>query len=400
MNQAKISAGGNLTIELQPEMWRLLINGSGAERVLVEAESGFPIRYAASFGAQRRLPESTLPTDYVQRVVVGWSGRDEAWHLGLMLEPSIAETRGSRWCEIAHWPDPDANLYADIATQAGEGLAQHIKRPFNFVPPKPAEERAAYVASLTAPPLAPLPLKFDQWTLTQPTPAILSFTLASSWGRGKLFRTVWYTFWAAVFILLSVTSLTSGIALPRMGTLTITLPNQPEVTVTLPPETLVYAGFACAALLVLLAISSFLRAATAVKRIEVDGELREVRGMRGRRTIKWRIPASALDSVYASQIVSRFNPRRSDEGRTVNYGELLLYLKEGAFKHIVATHNFEDKLPVKPRLSEIGEVNIDVSNEDSVTPLTAHDAHTPLQAAALYVARTLDLPARYDQRVK
>ncbi len=137
---SRISAAQNLTIEIEDNRWRLLTNGDGPERVLVEAAPGEPLRYIPLFASKRHLPDiGVLPIERVQRVVLGWSGSDGAWHLGLMLDPDLAEMRGSRWCEMAHWIDPDRSLYGRQATEAGESLAESIAKPFNLIPPREEE---------------------------------------------------------------------------------------------------------------------------------------------------------------------------------------------------------------------------------------------------------------------
>ncbi|GEM_PF-599422 len=430
MYQDRISAGGNLTIETGKSggaggsPWRLYINSGGAERLLVEVEAGQPIRYAPIFATQRRMPAGSITAAQVQRVVVGWSNRDESWHLGMMLAPELAQQRGSRWCELAHWPDSDTTLYGDIATQAGESLAAHLDRPFNFVPPRPddlaanaesseserfsaapprtaAYGEAAYRSATPAPaypvaearpapppPLPALPLQFERWTLSQRSPSELTLKLSPSWGRARLLRALWYMLWAGVFVILAVTSLNSGIALPRMGT--INLPN--GISFTPPQETLVYAGFVCAVILVLAAFANLISAARVVKRIEIDGSMREVRGMRGKRIV-WGIPAADLEAVYASHVVSSVKPN-SSKPRTVHYGELLLLVRDAGFKHLLSQHNFDDKISPQPPLDGVDP------NEEVIVPLTQHTAQTEIHAAALYIARTLNIPARYDQRVR
>src|SRR6185369_11802124 len=139
----RISAAGNLTIEVKPESWRLIVNGNSQERVLVEVSPGEPIRYIPTFAAKRRLPDTgKLPIENIQRVVLGWSNEDESWHLGLLLTPELASARGSRWCEIALWPDPVVNVFSDISSQAGRTLARTITRPFNLIEPPVEAERA------------------------------------------------------------------------------------------------------------------------------------------------------------------------------------------------------------------------------------------------------------------
>src|SRR5690606_40996963 len=53
--------------------------------------------------------------------------------LGLLLEMELAQERGSRWCEIAHWPDPSTTVFQELAARAGESLAQVTTRPFHLV---------------------------------------------------------------------------------------------------------------------------------------------------------------------------------------------------------------------------------------------------------------------------
>lgn len=424
VNVNRLAAGGGLTIETRPDVWRLLING---DKVLLEAVSaGQPIYYSAMFASQRRLPPEGLSTDDIQRVVVGWSVKDESWHLGLMLEPQLADQRGNRWVELAGWSDPDTDLFDDTAVQAGERLAAQIGRAFNRVEPRPLEQRQSMairesrlpasereysgfgadrpaVSTAFIPPAAvmpALPIHFDLWTLAQSAPQMLTLSLSNAWGRAKLVRAGWYIVWAGVFTLLAIASLTSGIAFPRMGTLTLDLPNQPPIDIAPPALTLVIAGFVCAGLLIIAALVNIIRAASAIKRIEIDGQRGLVRGMKGRRAA-WSIPASAMQSVYASQIVTRATPVKRSGGeyptRNVRYGELLLHLSDDQFKHLISQSTFDDKLP-----AHVVDANAitEAINQDRVSPLLPQTAYTPLQAAAVLTAQALNLPARYDERVK
>src|SRR5512145_1151081 len=177
----RISAAGNLTIEVSPERWRLIANGNGQEQVLVEALPGEPLQYRPAFAQKRRLPDTgKLPGEQIQRVVLGWSQQDEAWHLGLLLGPELAELRGSRWCEMARWPDPETGVFVEIANQAGRSLASALGRPYNFITPEPKTETAAAPSV----PLPVLPLELDQWTLEKADH--LQLRRSSRWVRGHV----------------------------------------------------------------------------------------------------------------------------------------------------------------------------------------------------------------------
>ena len=375
----RISAGSNLSIDMQREHWRLLTNGDGMEKVLVEARPGQPLRYVATFGTQRRLPHNgTLAPDEVDRVVLGWSNRDESWHLGLMLKSELAQSRGSRWCGLAFWPDPDTDLYRDIASRAGETLAQKLERPFTLIPPRAGGAAPAYGTGYdhwtpaAAPPME-LPFKIDHWKLQRAQdPLLLELKLSSAWGRARLLRAAWYILWAGVFVVLSVTSLSAGIAPPQ-------------------PELLPYAGLAGAVFLILFSLVTLFGAVRRGKRIEIDGRTRTIRGMRGRRAT-WSYSADELNSVYVSLLLTKANRRKRT--RHATYGELNLCKHDGTFSHVIAQGQADEKIPV------LEGTPPEVANAEQVIPLTPQIAYTRLQAAALVIAQTLQLPAQYDQRIK
>jgi hypothetical protein len=152
----QISAANNLVIEMDTTRWRLLLDGHDDSvfatdaNVLVEAVSGDALRYQALFGEKHHLPDGGVITpEQIQRVVLGWSSSDNAWHLGMMLSQEIALTRGSRWCELARWSETDAGQPGGAATQAGTSLAFTLQRPFNLVPPKAGVNGAGFSLSDT-----------------------------------------------------------------------------------------------------------------------------------------------------------------------------------------------------------------------------------------------------------
>lgn len=393
----RIYAGSNLRIEVQPDRWILLANTSQGDTVLAEAAPGEPLRYIPDFASQRRLPRSgTLETDNIERVVLGWSAKDQTWRLGLIFTPALAEARGSRWCELAYWPGENGSQ--ENATQAGRSLAQRMGRPFTYIPPQPTDAPPVYpTPTPTAPPvpavnvppsdvsrLPALPLRLDLWTLEN-ADGVLRFRLAGSWGRARLLRVLWYVLWAAVFVVLSVVTLTSPIALPR-------------------PEFLPYLGLACAVVLFLLALYTLLRTMMRVNLIEIEPGV--VRGKRGYRE-RWQYTTSEIQDVYASHLVNKVNARRSSPTRQFHYGELNLRLHDGRFVHLLAQGGLDEKFPViplgsAPALSDGDSAQAEDAriNQPPVVPLTPDIAQTTLQAAAIYAAHALRVPAWYDQRTK
>lgn len=364
----RISAASNLVVDVQPQRWRLLIDGNGSfgERVLVEAKPGEPIRYLEVFGSRRRLPESgVLALEDVERVALGWSTRDNAWHLGLVLSNRIAEARGSRWCEIVHWEDPQADQHRDAAVEAAHKLAAQIDRPFALIPPKIEAAAPEPVIEVPPPqPLPELPTRLEQWNISAPSETSIELTLSPSWGRSRLLRAAWYIIWTGVFIILSTTSLTSGIALPR-------------------PEFLVYLGFISAGILVIATIYTLYNVATRPNRLLIDSQ--SVRWLRDR-SLQRRIAAADIQGVYASHITTRPNKRQNE--RSVTYGELNLYLKDGTFECVITHSASGEHLPA-------GD---DPDAKEALTPLTPADAHTRLQIIALYAAERLGVPCWFDRR--
>ena len=406
----RIPAGSNLIIEVQPESWRLLSNGTttGTERVLVEAVPGEPVRYGATFGSRRRLPEEgLLPPDSVQRVVLGWSEEDTAWHLGLVLRGELVATRGSRWCGLAFWYDPLATQHQKTAIMAGQALAEQIHCPFTFVPPRKSEggpisvaprprpeiDASARVEPTTLEPVAEaipqpeLPIKLDLWTLRRTDWERLELALSPSWGRSKLIRVAWNIVWLGAFVVLTVKSLTSGIALPLTSNFELTIGGN-TVTIPIPPMMLIYLGIASSILLFLLIISGLYQTLTHVKRIAFEpGGVRWLRGKRARRVV----PIDQIQEVYVSHLINKVGRRgKASQERAVHYGEINLLLKDGSFQLVLEQHRIEETIPVTD----------DPLNEEAVTPLTVYNARTRLQSAGLMIAQTLNVPASYDKRLK
>jgi hypothetical protein len=129
-----IQAADNLSVQVDAGRWQLVSN-SAPERPLVTAVEGEgALAYRSSFAQARLLPaEGAVHATTIREVVVGWSRSDRAWHLGLLLGPTLAQTRGGRWCELVRWLDPAADQAGSEAQEAGTHLAQALQRPFRLV---------------------------------------------------------------------------------------------------------------------------------------------------------------------------------------------------------------------------------------------------------------------------
>ncbi len=279
-----------------------------------------------------------------------------------MLRPELAEARGSRWCEVAAWPDPDRSVYDSVATRAGETLAQSLSRPFYLVPPKVEE------TVIPQQPLLPLPLKVAIWTLNGNPDVQLEWVRDASWARQTVRRVLWYLFWIVIYILLVVTSFTAGIA---------------PVT----PWFLPYLGiFSIFVLVGLVGYHSY-HLLTRPDRLVLDKATRSLRALRGT-SERWRLTADELQAVYVSQILQKPNRRNTDNKPVSYYSELNLQLSNGNFHYILNTDQAQ----------EYRSSPEDFTVEETVKPLNPNDSQTPLQAAGLYMAQILGLPCWYDQR--
>lgn len=370
MDNSRISAAENLSILIDESEWLLY---SGDTIALKATENG--LDYTSTFGTQRLLPaRGILEKSAILQIVLGYQNRDETWRLGFIVVPEIAEERGSRWCELAHWPDPDRFVFKDQAEQTGRALADVLGIPFKLI-----ESQSATPAT-PPPPLPELPLSFGMWTLNRQQTAAgerLVFQRDARWQRSHFMRGGWYWFWAVIYALLSYATLTSDLALPAAGTL---LPN---------PQLLPYLGLVIAAGLVLMGIYQFYRALTVYNRVVVDPVQHTVAGMRGNR-VQWDLVAGDVQSVYVSEVVKKKKDDPASE-----HGEINLHLGTGQFQFVLEQGEPVDNSGSKPTVRGSDR------QDDAVMPLTRYEIGTPLQAAATYLAEAIgDVPVWYDMRVK
>lgn len=401
---------GKLVIEHDAEHWRLLANGRGGERALFEAESGQPARFAETFARHRNLPidagaeQGTLLPEQVERVVMGWSSKHGLWQLGLMLDDRLAQVRGSSWCGLATWDADTAPNFEAVANHVGQSLASKLARPYAFVPPEPTPDfeqetlpgamavSTPYALGIEPPPTLyapparmtppvdtsevrqaiaqpPLPYALDDWKLQRIDAARVQLALSGAWARVRFWRAGWYIVLAGIFFILTATSLTSGIALPR-------------------PEFLIYMGWASVVVMTVGALVTMWRAARQPKRIVFDGEGNRVLWLRGR-AVAGEVPPGVLQAVYATHVVGKVGGWAKKQARRVRFGELNLLLGDGTFVHVLTL----------PRIEEMIPTTDDPLDEEGVVPLTAFNARTKLQSAALAIAETLRVPAMYDKRL-
>lgn len=368
----RVSAAGGRIIEMTPDRWRLLAVGeAGEERGLLEAVSDGSLRYSAEFATTRRMPRhGALPVRYIQQVVLGWSQEDEAWHLGLVLARGLADARGSRWCALARWPDPDTTVFDELSFEAGEALANVLERPFNKVPPSRRK-----VPAPAPTPIPALPGEIGGWHLKKTGDSRLELKRSRRWALGRLSRAAWYAFWLVIYVILSTTTLSANLALPNAGTM---LPN---------PELLPYLGLLAAAVLIFLIFQIIYQVLTRPDRIIIDGEAQMVTAHRGRRT-RWQVPQENLQSIYVTQVVNKRGKKR-----TVYHGEINLHLEDGAFHMLLLQPDQQEE--ERLRLTGLDKP------QEAILPLDSAGAVTDLQSAGLHIAKTLnELPVWYDQRLR
>ncbi|MBC8098522.1 MAG: hypothetical protein H7Y11_03705 [Armatimonadetes bacterium] len=363
-----IATAENLSIEYTAQYWRLYLNGDIQPRLLLEAAPGRALRYTGSFAQKRRLPAAELQPYSIKQVVLGWSEGDQAWHLGLLLEPDLAAQRGSRWCELANWQSSDSTQYAAVAEQAARALATTLDQPFRIIAPPALGEITPQVRELPA-----LPLKCGIWKLERDGDS-LQLTRSNQWLNARISRVLWYAFWGTVYVVLAGATLTVKLALPNSG---LMLPN---------PRILPLVGLGAGVILLLLSAKNIRDILAQPGKFTVNPALQTITAWRGG-AVQWQLASHQLRSVYVSQLVNRRGKKR-----TLHYGEINLQTDARAFQNLMVQEQEEErpehaKQAYPPRTE--------------IIPLTASEVDTDLQAAAVYMAQALGgLPCWYDQRVQ
>lgn len=360
-----ILAADNIVIELNGASWQLHASREGD--ILAHVHDG-ALHYSPTFAMTRHLPDGgVLPTDAVLQVVLGWQKSDESWHLGLLLAPSLAERRKSRWCGFARWPDPFQDVFQELGQTAGETLAQALGVPFTLVPP-PASEPAPPPRALPA-----LPLSVGMWQVTAPQDRLIRLTRTRKWRNERLKHAFSNLLWAGVYAFVSVLTLVSPTGLPNAGTL---IPN---------PQWLPYLGLLISVGLVFSAIWQAFQLRNEVNRLEVDGVGGRIVAYHNARE-RWTFDARAVQSVYVSEV-----RKRRDKSATMEHGELNLHVGGGKFKYL-----FQQEESMSNQ--DIPQPTTPASHDEGVYPLTRDGYYTALQATGLYIAEALGVSAWHDVR--
>jgi len=376
----EILAADNHSIYTKNGKWRLIYN----ERPLAEgSDKGF--RYSGRFGTTRRLPEGGIIYQQdIRQVVLGWQVTDESWHLGLIVSPQLAAQRGSRWCEIVHWPDPDITVFQDLAQTSGQQLAQAIGVPFYVIPPQ-------QTGAAPAPPreLPKLPLHFGDWRM-EALPSdkrrmavqsgareIRRYVLKRTrgWVFRRMLRVAWYIILATVYLLLSLATIFEEIALPTTGTL---VPD---------PKILPYMGLAIGGSLAFAAIFLFISTMLSLDRILIDGG-RGISAWNGKRKL-WEISEAEMQSMYVSELV-----KKREQAPATEYGELNVHLGGGKFRYLLSQQHPEDN-------GDIPQPELVFPRTENIREMTRDVVHTGLQAAGMYIAGAFsNVAVWHDLRVK
>jgi hypothetical protein len=405
----RVPASDHFVIEMSSNRWRLLLTDDAKEKVLAEAAPGRSLRYVNSFADKRRLPTGTLASGLITQVVLGFSESDGAWHLGLSLSEELANQRGSRWCELVRWRSGDVMADVSLAQQAAQSLAQILEVPFRSIAPKnaaapagvalssasttsrPAAASAVYAPAVTqtetftAPtvpaveveerPLRTLPVKSGMWTLERTEDGQLQLVRSGRWAASKTVRILWYLFWVIVYVLISVATLTSNLALPNSG---ILLPD---------PKVLPILGLATAVVLFILILKNVYELLTEIGRIVIDPRSHSITALAGT-SESWHLEGHEIEAIYVSQVVSQRGTKE-----TLHHGELNLYLSKGTFLPLIIQPDNEEKFTVSEAQAK------DKSRpKDALFPLNSTEADSSLQTLAVYLARGLNVPAWYDRR--
>lgn len=367
----QLSAAENHIVQLSSTRWRLLYE----ERPLAEAvPDGF--RFGARFGVSRRLNTGgILQPNQLDQVVLGWQHTDEAWHLGLTINPELAQERGSRWVELVYWPDPDVTVFQDLAERAGKSLATALGIPFYMIPPQPAPKEESTID------LPELPQKVGFWTMERVSQDKRRFIIQrdKDWLWQQYSQIAWNLLWIVIYLGVSVGTLLSDIALPNTGTL---LPD---------PRVLPYLGLLAALMFAGNILYTIWKIGRKPDRIFIDGVAQTISAWKGQ-TMHWQVSVADIRSVYVSEVFRK----KEDPHRTTEYGELNLHLGGGEFHFLL---KYEE-----PEENAVLHTSSSLSNaiaEQSIEQLTPTSIYTKLQIMGLYTAIALgDMPAWADIRTK
>ena len=376
----RIAVSSNSLVDYSQDRWRLIkVENPSKPELVLEAKTGAPLRFSGYFAVSRDLPESgeILNADLGQ-VVLGWSSESASWQLGMTLSPEISLARASRWFEVLRFTNADQNAFEATAAQLGKALAKTLDIP--FVSSEQSVEEAPEPEPI---PLVDMPLDLGMWRLQPAACGVgdegeLELTRHRRWLRGKLRQIAWYALWTAIYLWVSIATLTSELGLPIAGTL---IPN---------PSWLPYLGIAVAVLLTLLNLRQIWLILREPDSIVINPWDKTVSAWRGGQQL-WRVNAGGVQSVYASEVVKKRGRRH-----TVFHGEINLHLLDGSFMPVLV-----DADKITDGLLPGIDLMTDKKRPEGVSVLEPAEVATSLQAAAVHIALCLgDLSVWYDRRLR
>ncbi|HLY24726.1 MAG TPA: hypothetical protein VKQ72_00210 [Aggregatilineales bacterium] len=388
-----IVASNNLTIQIENNTWSLHNGRGDSVPAIVQAQTD-GISYRPSFATARHLPpEGRLAGNHITMVVVGWAVEDSSWHLGIMVTPEIAQSRGGRWCGLARWNHYDG----ESAEEAGRALATTLNKPFRLVPPPDAQSEGQDAAAVsatyaphTAPPeappsptslpevepvqpvsLMPLPITMGDWTMDEDDSGLI-WQRSHTWHRRQVVNGIFLVILTLAFAALSLGAQFSVFAPPQ-------------------PDWLPLVGLILTVLMLILSVRQFFTLSRA-NTVLIDNQQRLVRVMRGYRSgggsrsarTLVQSPYEGLDYILVSHVLGR-----RDSGNPYDRVSLEAWI------HIFS-----------PRRGFINVCYVNQADGRSLTghsfevrrPLDLHEINTPVHHSALYVAEMVGIPAYVEGR--
>ena len=368
----QIPADRSRIITLEQDKWRILQNDSTPPIEIVKANTTTGLEFEETFAKTHHIPNSgQLSRNHVSEMVLGWSEREVTWKLGMVLHDQNNGQANKRWFELATWYDFDGTEMVDTVNATGETMAGVLGVPYQTLIPERIQ-----VQDQTDEPLPSTPLSFGIWNFdaidksSDGEATRYLFQRKRQWQWRKIRRIVWYSLWCVVFLLVAIGTLSLPIDLPNTGTL-------------VNPEWLPYMGIISAAILATIVIMTIYELISTPTKLLLNRNEQSVSSW-VRDKEDWKIRADAVQAVVVSEVLSKRNRRLP-----ISHGEINLQLHDDRYHHVLSLETAEDF------------DKQELLFEEKTTNLTTKTVSTPLQIAALYIARNLgDVPVYYDVRTR